>query len=197
MNQHNFNTHQTTINNMTKLATLLLTATAATTALAFTTPLHLSHQQYTTTSSSSSSSTIVTSLNLFGSKNKDPAGGAAPSGPGMMNQLAMFKKAQEIAQKKNALDQELAQEKITGTAADGKITVTIQYIPPQLPMNPTPGYDASGVDIDEEYLEGVSAEELSEALVEAIRDGEVKATEAVAEKYKSLEEDMKSIMGGM
>jgi len=114
----------------------------------------------------------------------------------MMDQLAMFKKAQELAQKKNALDKELAEEKITGTAADGNIEITIKYIPPQLPVNPTPGYEAADVDINEEYLASVSAEDLSAALVEAIRDGEKNATERVGEKYKSLEEDMKSIMGG-
>jgi len=108
----------------------------------------------------------------------------------------MFKKAQELAQKKNQLDKELSEEKIVGTAADGKIEISIQYIPPQLPVNPTPGYEATDVSIDEEYLAEVSAADLSEALVEAIRNGEKTATEKVGEKYKSLEEDMKKIMGG-
>jgi DNA-binding protein YbaB len=115
----------------------------------------------------------------------------------MMDQLAMFKKAQEIASKKNELDKELAAENIVGTAADGKIKITVQYVPPQLPMNPTPGYEAKAVDIDEAYLNEVSSEELSAALVEAIRNGEKAAMERVAEKYKSLEEDMKGILGGM
>ena len=114
----------------------------------------------------------------------------------MMDQLAMFKKAQEIAQKKQTLDKELADEKILGTAADGNIEIKVQYIPPQLPINPTPGYEASAVNIDADYLESVSAEELSSELVVAIRDGEKKATERVAEKYKGLEEDLKAIMGG-
>lgn len=142
----------------------------------------------------------ATELHLFGSKNKDgaaPPGGPAGGGPGMMDQLAMFKKAQEISQKKNALDKELANEKITGSAADGNIQISVKYVPPQLPANPTPGYETASVDIDEEYLKAVSAEDLSVALVEAIRDGENKANEAVAEKYKSLEEDMKGILGGM
>ena len=109
----------------------------------------------------------------------------------------MFKKAQEIASKKNELDKELAAENIVGEAADGNIKITVQYVPPQLPMNPTPGYEAKAVDIDEAYLNEVSAEDLSAALVEAIRNGEKAAMERVAEKYKSLEEDMRSIMGGM
>ena len=53
------------------------------------------------------------------------------------------------------------------------------------------------MNINEEYLGEVSSEDLSAALVEAIRDGEKKATERVGEKYKELEEDMKKIMGGL
>lgn len=109
----------------------------------------------------------------------------------------MFKKAQELAQKKKALDDELANETIVGSAADGNIEVTIKYVPPQLPANPTPGYEAADVNINEEYLNEVSSEDLSAALVTAIRDGETKATARVGEKYKALEEDMKGIMGGM
>ena len=136
-----------------------------------------------------------TSLNLFGSKPKDPNADASKQ-PGMMDQLAMFKKAQEIASKKAAIDKELAEEKIVGTAADGKIEITVQYVPPQMPANPTPGYEASDVDIDADYLEDVSPEDLSTALVEAIRAGEQKAAERVGEKYKILEADIQGIMGG-
>merc|ERR1712129_442106 len=106
----------------------------------------------------------------------------------------MFKKAQELAQKKSGIDKELAEETMLGTAADGKIEITINYIPPKLPMNPTPGYEATDVSIDEEYLGEVSAEDLSTALVDAIRDGEKTATELVGKKYKVLEEAMKEIM---
>lgn len=113
-----------------------------------------------------------------------------------MDQLAMFKKAQELSQKKIEIDKELANEKIVGTAADGNVKVTIKYVPPQLPVNPTPGYEAAEVDIDEAYLGSVSAEDLSASLVEAIRNGEAKAADLVGQKYKVLEEAMKSIMGG-
>jgi DNA-binding protein YbaB len=163
------------------IATLFLTATTATAFSTSRTPATI-HQS-------------STSLNLFGSKPKGE-GGAAKQ-PGMMDQLAMFKKAQELAQKKKALDDELANETIVGTAADGNIEVTIKYVPPQLPANPTPGYEAADVNINEEYLNEVSSEDLSAALVTAIRDGETKATARVGEKYKALEEDMKGIMGGM
>mmetsp|Transcript_38730 Transcript_38730/g.69829 ORF Transcript_38730/g.69829 Transcript_38730/m.69829 type:complete len:172 (-) Transcript_38730:224-739(-) len=169
---------------MTKLATLATILLAATSATAFST----SRQGIVKQQSS-------TSLNLFGSKPKDGAADGQQQQPGMMDQLAMFKKAQELSQKKNELDKELADEKIVGSAADGKIEITIKYIPPQMPANPTPGYDATAVNIDEEYLAGVSAADLSVALVEAIRDGEKVATEMVGAKYKVLEEDMKKIMG--
>lgn len=53
------------------------------------------------------------------------------------------------------------------------------------------------MDIDEAYLKEVSCEDLSAALVEAIRNGEKEAMERVAVKYKSLEEDMQGILGGM
>ncbi|KAL7426364.1 hypothetical protein ACHAXM_000416 [Skeletonema potamos] len=163
------------------IATLLLTATSAT--------------AFSTSRTAAASLRQSTTLNLFGSKPKDPNSDAAKQ-PGMMDQLAMFKKAQELAQKKKKLDDELANETIMGTAADGNIEITVKYIPPQLPANPTPGYEAAAVNINEEYLSQVSSEDLSVALVEAIRDGEKKATERVGEKYKELEEDMKGIMGG-
>lgn len=163
------------------IATLFLTATTATAFSTSRTPATI-HQS-------------STSLNLFGSKPKGE--GDAAKQPGMMDQLAMFKKAQELAQKKKALDDELANETIVGSAADGNIEVTIKYVPPQLPANPTPGYEAADVNINEEYLNEVSSEDLSAALVTAIRDGETKATARVGEKYKALEEDMKGIMGGM
>ena len=140
----------------------------------------------------------TTTLNLFGGKKEggDAGGGNNPMG-GMMDQLAMFKKAQEIAKKKQDLDKEIAEMDIIGTAADGKIKITVQYVPAQLPMNPSPGYDAVNIDIDEAYLNDVSSEDLSAALVEAIRSGETKANEVVAEKYKTLEAEMSGILGGL
>ena len=53
------------------------------------------------------------------------------------------------------------------------------------------------IDIDEAYLNEVSSEDLSAALVEAIRSGETKANEVVAEKYKTLEAEMSGILGGL
>merc|ERR1719223_1843239 len=116
---------------------------------------------------------------------------------GTMDQLAMFKKAQELASKKNDLDKEIAEMEIIGSAADGSVKVTIQYVPAQMPTNPSPGYDAIGVDLDETFLESSSCDELSEALVNAIRDGEMAATKIVGEKYKVLEEEMQGMMAGL
>lgn len=65
-----------------------------------------------------------TCLNLFGGGNKD--GGGAKKQPNMMDQLAMFKKAQEIAQKKKDIENELAKMDYSGSAADGKVTATIK-----------------------------------------------------------------------
>lgn len=146
----------------------------------------------------SMSTRTSTSLDLFGGK-KDGGDKAAGSGPmgGMMDQLAMFKKAQEIAQKKKQLDDEIAKMEIIGSAADGKIKVTVQYIPAQMPTNPSPSYDATKIDIDEAYFESVSPSDLGTALVDAIRDGETAATKVVAEKYQSLDKELSSILGGL
>ena len=66
-----------------------------------------------------------TALNLFGG-NK---GGDDKKGPGgMMDQLAMFKKAQEVATKKKELDAELANMEFEGSGADGKVKVSFKYV---------------------------------------------------------------------
>lgn len=64
-----------------------------------------------------------TLLHLFGGGNKD--GGAAKK-PNMLDQLSLFKKAQEIAQKKKDIENDLAKVDYTGTTADGKVTATIK-----------------------------------------------------------------------
>ncbi len=138
--------------------------------------------------------TTSTSLNLFGGKKEGGDGGGMG---GMMDQLAMFKKAQEIAKKKQDLDKQIADMEIIGSAADGNIKVTVQYVPAQLPANPSPGYDAVAIDIDEEYLNEVSCEDLGLALVDALRNGEESATKVVAEKYQSLDKELSGMLGGM
>ena len=54
-----------------------------------------------------------------------------------------------------------------------------------------------GADIVDGSLSEVSIEDLSAALVDAIRSGEAKANEVVAEKYKTLEADMAGMLGGL
>ena len=139
----------------------------------------------TTTSSSSQ-------LSLFGGGSKD---GAAKPGGGMMDQLAMFKKAQEMAQKKQKLDQELASETFTGSGADGKVTVSCKFAPSKNPMDPQPDYTTTGFDFDEEWYEAAACEDLGMAIKEAILDGIENTNEAVKEKYKLLEEDLKNLQG--
>jgi DNA-binding protein YbaB len=141
-----------------------------------------------------------TALYLFGGKKDTPKANAPSNNPmgGMMDQLAMFKKAQELAKKKQDLDKELMNMDIVGSSdSEGNVKVTIKYVPAQLPINPSPGYDAVNIDINDDYFNKVSAQELSEALVVAIRDGETQANIAVAQKYKVLEAELGSLMGGM
>lgn len=157
----------------------------ATTATGFsTTPFILSSSSNVESSIISSS----TSLNLFGGSKE----GADKDKPGMMDQLKMLKKAQEVASKKMALDKELAKIDHVGTAADGKVSVTIKYVP-GLPMQ-QPSYDAAGIDIDEEYLKEVSSADLSESVAEAIQAGYKLATIATAERMTELTEEMGKIM---
>jgi hypothetical protein len=66
----------------------------------------------------------TTALGLFG----NPKDGDS-KGPGMMDQLAMFKKAQEMAQKKKQLDEELKKMDFTGKGADGKVTGSFKFVP--------------------------------------------------------------------
>ena len=135
-------------------------------------------------------------LHLFGGGNKGDGEAKGP-GAGMMDQLAMFKKAQEVASKKKELDKELQQTDIVGLAAEDKIKVTVKYIPAQLPANPNPGYDVVAIDIDEGYLADVACEDLNEALVEGIRAAETKAMQITAEKYQALQDDMQQMLAGM
>mmetsp|Transcript_48946 Transcript_48946/g.72766 ORF Transcript_48946/g.72766 Transcript_48946/m.72766 type:complete len:174 (-) Transcript_48946:358-879(-) len=131
-----------------------------------------------------------TQLFLFGGK-KD--GGEKK--PGMMDQIAMLKKAQEVASKKMAMDKELAKEDHVGSGADGKVKVTIKYIPP--PPMQQPGYDGSAVDIDEDYLASATSEELSAAVAEAIKDGYQLASTAVTQKMAELTVELGKMMGEM
>lgn len=142
-----------------------------------------------------SSSTSTTSLNLFGGGGKKEDAGN--KGPGMMNQLAMFKKAQEVAQKKKKLDEELQATPFVAEAADGKVKASFKYVPVMNPMDPNPDYEAINFEFDDEYYESASAEDLSEACKEAVLAGVEKINNAVAEKYAVLQQDLMDALGGM
>ena len=133
-----------------------------------------------------------TELNLFGQGNK----GDGKKAPGMMDQLAMFKKAQEVAQKKAALDKELQEMEFTGTAAGGKVTSTFKYMPVKNPMDPNPDYEMVSIKFDDGYYDSVSPEDLSNDVKEAFRSGVEETNKAVMQKYQSLTADLGEVLGG-
>ena len=141
-------------------------------------------------------STIHTStqLHLFGGGG-DKKGGEK-KGPGMMDQLAMFKKAQEMAQKKKKLDDELAAMEFTGTGADGKVTGTFKFIPISNPMDPNPDYDAIAFDFDDDWYASASPEDLSAAVKECVEKGIEETNKAVTKKYETLQGDLMEAFGG-
>ena len=135
---------------------------------------------------------IATSLNLFGGKKE----GGEKRGGGFMDQMAMFKKAQEMASKKQKLDAELQAETFMGEGADGKVKVSFKFIPVKNPMDPNPDYEATKFDFDSDWYEGASPEEISEAVTESLKDGITKTNQKVAEKYAVLQTDLMEALGG-
>lgn len=113
----------------------------------------------------------------------------------MMDQLAMFKKAQEMAQKKQKLDEELKKMEFSGTGADGKVTGTFKYVPISNPMDPNPDYECTGFTFDQAYFDAATPEELSEAVKAVIFSGIASTNAAVAEKYAVLQEDLMEAFG--
>lgn len=132
-------------------------------------------------------------LSLFGGGGQE--GGEKKLGGGMMDQLAMFKKAQEMATKKNKLDEELATEAYAGKGADGKVTASCSFAPSKNPMDPQPDYKVTKFDFDKEWFEASSPEEISAGVKEALLDGIEVTNEAVKQKYSQLEDDIKSLQG--
>lgn len=142
--------------------------------------------------STTSTSRLTSALNLFGGGNKDAG---EKKGPGMMDQLAMFKKAQEMAQKKKKLDEELMIETFIGEGADGKVKGSFKYVPVTNPMDPNPDYEPVTFEFDDEFFESASPDEISNAVKESIFDGITKTNEAVAEKYAVLQGDLMEAFG--
>jgi hypothetical protein len=142
---------------------------------------------------SSTTTSKSTSLNLFGNGGGDKDGKKAP---GMMDQLAMFKKAQEMAQKKQKLDDELKEMDFEGSAADGKVKASFKYVPISNPMDPNPDYEAVSFTFDEAYFESATPEELSAATKECVLNAIENTNNAVGEKYAVLQTDLMEAFGG-
>ena len=133
-------------------------------------------------------------MNLFGDADKEGADGGKKQ-PGMFDQLAMFKKAQEIAGKKKEIEKELSAMEFQGKGADDKVTVSMQYVASKNPIDPQPEYVVSNIDFDQEYFDGASPEDLSAAVKEAYQNSIVETKLKSEEKFASLAEDLKEIMG--
>jgi len=132
-----------------------------------------------------------TELNLFG-------GGGNKEGkkPGMMDQLAMFKKAQEMAQKKQKLDTELAQMDFSGTSENEKVVATFKFVPVTNPMDPNPEYETQSFQFDDEWYADASTDDIATACQEALLNGSQTINKAVTEKYQALQSDLMAAFGG-
>lgn len=137
----------------------------------------------------------TTSLNLFGGGgNKDKL--TSNSAPGMMDQLAMFKKAQEIASKKKKLDEDLQKVVFTGKSPNNHVTVTMKYMPVTNPMDPNPEYESTRFDFDDEYYNTVSTDDLAKDIQDAIFNCIEATNKEVAEKYSTLQSLLMEALGG-
>lgn len=135
-------------------------------------------------------------LFLFGGANKGGADNASKE-PGMMERLQMIQKAQQMAQKKKKIDDDLAKETFTGASADGKVSITIKFIPPTNPMDPSPDYAATAVNVDDNYFAATPAADLGVAFKQAYLNGIENTNQAIAVQYKVLQDDMLATMQGM
>ncbi|CAB9524278.1 expressed unknown protein [Seminavis robusta] len=132
----------------------------------------------------------TTALNLFGAKKE-----GGEKGPGLMDQMAMFKKAQEMASKKQKLDAELQKENFGGESSNGKVKSSLKFVPVKNPMDPNPDYEATGFEFDDEFFESATPDELSAAITESLMNGIAKTNQAVAEKYAVLQKDLVEALG--
>lgn len=139
------------------------------------------------------SSTTATQLNLFGGGGTKKSGGGGA--PNMMDQLSMFKKAQEMASKKKKLDEELSKETFVGKSENGKVTGKFKFLPVQSPMDPNPEVDCIGFDFDSEWYESAAPEDISAAVTEVHKDGVDATNKAMMEKYQVLQNDLMASFG--
>mmetsp|Transcript_40976 Transcript_40976/g.46561 ORF Transcript_40976/g.46561 Transcript_40976/m.46561 type:complete len:185 (-) Transcript_40976:411-965(-) len=151
------------------------------------------------TPSLTSQSTGITALNLFGGKKKSddaPKGGPMGGMGGMMDQLAMFKKAQEIAKKKQEIEAELKEILFVGKSKSEKVTAQIKYIPSTNPIDPQPEYSVQGFEFDDDWFNDAAPEIISTEILEAYRAGIDDATKGSQEKFQALAEDLQNMMKG-
>lgn len=115
---------------------------------------------------------------------------------GMMDQLNMFKKAQEIATKKKAIEEELQLLSFEGKSENEKVTVSMKYLPSSNPMDPQPEFEVQGFSFDDEWFESADTAQLSEAIADAYRAGISATMLGSEEKFKTLAADLQAMMGG-
>jgi hypothetical protein len=132
-------------------------------------------------------------LNLFGGKKE---GGEKGAVGGMMDQLAMFKKAQEIATKKQAIEKELQLLTFDGKSTNEKATVSMKYVPSLNPMDPQPEFEVQSFTFDDEWYASAAPDDIAAATAEAYRAGVQATMLGSEEKFKVLAEDLKAMMAG-
>lgn len=137
--------------------------------------------------------TKTTALNLFGGKKEGGDNSGGPVG-GMMNQLAMFKKAQEIAAKKQAIEKELQLLSFDGSSSNGKVSASMKYLPSPNPMDPQPEFEVQGLTFDDDWFAQAAPEQIASAITEAYRAAVQATMLGSEEKFKVLAEDLKAMM---
>jgi len=167
---------------------LLLSQVAVGSAFSLATPAA------TSTTAATAARSTTSALGLFGGGGDKGGAGGDKKGPGMMDQLAMFKKAQEMASKKQKLDEELKKMNYEGVV-EGKVTATFKYVPIANPMDPNPDYEATKFDFDDAFFESATPDEIAAAVKEAIKNGIEVTNKAVAEKYQVLQQDLMEAFG--
>lgn len=143
---------------------------------------------------SRSATAATTALNLFGGKKE--GGDSKGAMGGMMDQLAMFKKAQEIATKKQTIEKELQLLTFDGKSTNEKASVSMKYVPSLNPMDPQPEFEVQGFSFDDEWYASATPDEIAEAATEAYRAGVQATMLGSEEKFKVLAEDLKAMMAG-
>jgi DNA-binding protein YbaB len=95
-----------------------------------------------------------------------------------MESIQSYETSQKVARATAATLQDLSNTLVEGSAADGKVKVTFNG--QQEPIN---------VQIDEGYYNKVGVNELSSALIQAMKDANIKSALKVDDKLKSLYND--------